>query len=173
MRLLPIFAASALLASCSDMTGSSSSDPAAPGTSTKLLSVNPPSHWKVVVDKSAYPISMTVFNIPNPADPTLKESTNVVVAAYAADSKEAQNTLATTRGRFVKTNLRTSRQGDWDVESYSEIQGVTRYQILDGTKVMRDKSLFVRLAWPNLPKNAPGYDGEMQRSFGQLLNQVH
>jgi hypothetical protein len=45
--------------------------------------------------------------------------------------------------------------------------------MLDGTKVLRDKTLFVRLAWPNLPGNSPGYDAEMQRAFDNLLTQVH
>jgi len=125
------------------------------------------------MDKPGFPISMTVFNIPNPADPAGKETTNVVTAAYAADSKQAQDSLTTTRKRFVKTNLRTSQQGGWEVESYSEIQGVTRYRILDGTRVQADKTLFVRVAWPTLPSNAAGYDAEMQRSFDRLLTQVH
>jgi hypothetical protein len=116
---------------------------------------------------------MTVFNIPNPADPAGKDTTNVVVAAYAANSKEAQDMLATSKRKFVKTNLRTSQREGWEIESYSEIQAVTRYRILDGTKVQADKTLFVRFAWPNLPANARGYDAEMQRSFDQLLTQVH
>jgi hypothetical protein len=170
MRLPLIFAAVALLASCTAPT--SSSDPVVPGGSTKLLSVNPPAHWKVLVDKPGLAISISVFNIPNPADPTGKESTNVVTAGYATNSPEAQDALAATKGRFVKTNLRTSRQGDWDVESYAEIQGTTRYRILDGTKVFAHKTLFVRVAWPVLPRNSPGYDAEMQRAFDKLLTQV-
>ena len=124
------------------------------------------------MDKAGFPIAMCVFQIPNSADKTGKESTNVVVGAYQAGSVAAQEALANTKRRFVKTNLRTSRQGDWDVESYTEIQGVTQYRMLDGTKVLRDKTLFVRLAWPTLPGNSPGYDAEMQRAFDKLLTQV-
>jgi hypothetical protein len=171
MRPPLILAVTALLASCSELT--SPSDPVAPATSSKLLSVNPPTHWKVIMDKPGFPIAMSVFQVPNPADPAGKESTNVITAAYATSSKQAQDTLASIRGRFVKTNLRTSQQGAWEVESYSEIQGVTRYRILDGFQVQADKTLFVRVAWPTLPKNAPGYDAEMQRSFDRLLTQVH
>jgi hypothetical protein len=172
MRLPLILAsvAAAFLASCSEPKNAP--EPVA-GPNTKLLSVNPPIHWKVIMDKPGFPISMCVFQIPNPADVGGRESTNVITASYAAGSKQAQDSLASTRGRFVKTNLRTSQQGGWDVESYSEIQGTTRYRILDGTKVQSDKTLFVRIAWPTLPGNSPGYDGEMQRAFGNLLNQVH
>jgi hypothetical protein len=171
MRFPLIFAAAALLASCSEPT--SSTEPVVPATSSKLLSINPSSNWKVVVDKPGFPIAMTVFNIPNPADPAGKESTNVVVGAYAANSKEAQDALASTKRRFVKTSLQTNQKGGWEIESYSQIQAVTRYRILDGTKVETDKTLFIRLAWPTLPGNAPGYDAEMARSFDKLLTQVH
>jgi uncharacterized secreted protein with C-terminal beta-propeller domain len=170
MRLSLIFTAVVLLASCSEPA--SQPEPVA-GPNTKLLSVKPPSNWKVIMDKPGFPIAMCVFQIPNPADVGGRESTNVVTASYAAGSKQAQDTLATTKGRFVKTNLRTSQQAGWDVESYSEIQGTTRYRILDGTKVQSDKTLFVRMAWPTLPGNSPGYDAEMQRAFGNLLTQVH
>jgi hypothetical protein len=172
MRLPLVLAAAVLLASCTN-SSTDSDEPVVQGSGTSKLTLsNPPAHWKVLVDKSGFPVSMTVFNIPNRADPTGKESTNVVAAAYAAKSKEGQDALRATKGRFVKTNLRTSRQGEWDVESYSEIQGTTRYRILDGTKTLSEKTLFVRFAWPVLPGNSPGYDAEMQHSFDRLLTQV-
>jgi len=171
MRLSLIFAAATLLASCSDLTNPP--NPVTEADPLKPLSVNPPAHWRLLVDKPNFPVAMSIFNIPNPADPAGKESTNVVVAAYAADSKPAQDTLATTKKRFAKSNLTTRNQAGWEVESYSEIQGVTRYRFLDGTKVQVDKTLFIRLAWPTLPANAPDYDAEMQKSFDQLLSQVH
>lgn len=171
MRLPLIFAAAVCLASCSEPVVSN--EPVAPSNSSKLLSINPPSHWKVLVDKPGFPIAMTVFNIPNPADPANKETTNVVVGAYAANSKEAQDNLAATKRRFVKTSLQTSQKGPWVIESYSQIQAVTRYRILDGTQVLPHKTLFIRLAWPNLPGNAPSYDEDMARAFDKLLTQVH
>ncbi|MEK7950535.1 hypothetical protein [Luteolibacter soli] len=174
MRLPLIFAAAALIASCSGPT--SSSEPVVDATapaSSKPLSINPPSHWKVVMDKPGFPIAMCVFQIPNPADKAGKNSTNVVVGAYQANSKQAQDALAGTKRRFVKTSLQSSRKGAWDIESYAEIEGVTRYRILDGTQVLPDKTLFIRFAWPNLPGNAPSYDADMARAFDNLLGQVH
>ena len=125
------------------------------------------------MDKPGFPIAMCVFQIPNPADKDSKDSTNVVVGAYQSNSPQAQEALAATKKRFVKTSLQTTHEAGWTIESYSQIQAVTRYRILDGTKVEADKTLFIRLAWPTLPGNAPGYDAEMARSFDQLLTQVH
>lgn len=172
MRLSLILAAAALLSSCAGPAS-----PSTPVTSeagaAKALSVNPPAHWKVLAEKTDFPIAITVFQVPNPADQGTRDSTNVVVGAYAANSQQAQDALASTKRRFPKTGLATRRQAGWEIESYTGLQGLTRYRLLDGTKVMADKTLFVRAAWPTLPRNAPSYDADMKRAFELLLHDVH
>lgn len=133
------------------------------------ITVTVPADWAVLVMQPKLPNAMTAFQIPNPADRGTPDSTNVAVAGFAPGSKEGQATLARLKTQFPKKNPKTRSSGGWGIEEYSGRQGATDYTIYDATRKLPDRVLFVRLAWPHLPKNPSDYEVQMRRAFEQLL----
>ncbi len=119
------------------------------------------------------PLAGAAFRIPNPADEGTSDSTTVAVMGYAADSKIAQRLFRKTKQKLPKTGLSKSQRAGWEIEDYQDNQAATRYRNLYGTKVLADRTLFVRVAWPLVPRNAPGYDAQMLQVFHRLLAEVH
>ena len=127
--------------------------------------------WKVLSLDTKKPVKTALFQIPNPADQGTPDSTNAAVVFYEIDSPKASAGLQRVRQKYAKG--RKSRVGRWKVFNNDFKQGNTNYFGRIAFCDVADVHVSVTLAWPHLPKNAAGFDSEMEQTFRALLNSVN
>lgn len=131
-----------------------------------------PGEWPVISSKSGPEETVFAFQIPNPADKDTADSSNlVIVSSYLKDSqdREAFEKKATTPDRDAKE--KTLVEG-WRCRSFSAMQASTQYVDWDCYKVVAECGVFVRIAWPHLPKNPAKYDKRMEAVLSDFLTRV-
>jgi hypothetical protein len=60
----------------------------------------------------------------------------------------------------------------WLCRSFPAMQKSTEYVDWDCYRVVADCGVFVRMAWPHLPRNAAKYDKQMQTVLSEFLISV-
>ena len=131
-----------------------------------------PPDWLVISSKSDTTNTVFAFQIPNPAEEGTPDSTNLVIVASdlkqpgakAAFEKKASNPEEKAQKRKLVDH--------WGCSSFSATQGSTEYEIWDCCRTVTDCGVYVRAAWPHLPKNSPEYDKTMETRLAQVLNSV-
>jgi hypothetical protein len=127
--------------------------------------------WPVVATRSQPPLSLFVFQLPNPADEGTPDSTNLAVSVFQLDSEEGKAAFARPP---IATGSEPKRERieDWEVLRREGTQGGTTYAILDARRAFRHGGVAIRLAWPRLAANAPDYEAGIERTLRALLASV-
>jgi hypothetical protein len=133
-----------------------------------------PGDWPTASMQPRPPVAMAVFQIPNPADAGTRDSTNVAFGLFDLDDPNAQAARNQVGQAYGPTPPAKQAYGGWTIYRQVATQGSTTYTILDGARDFPQLSAAagVRLAWPHLAKNAPGYDADMERLYRSLLDAV-
>lgn len=132
-----------------------------------------PDEWQVIAMHTKPPISIAAFQIANPADKNTPDSTNLIISLYRPASPKAQaarNDVGRQLGDQPPT-IESSK--NWTIYRQEAGQGNTRYSIWDAKSEVADVVVSVRIAWPHLTNNAPGYDQQMEDIFKAVIESIH
>ena len=58
---------------------------------------------------------------------------------------------------------------NWECSTFSALQNTTPYEDWDCFRTINECGVFVRMAWPHLPKNPPDYDDQMKTALVDVL----
>lgn len=131
-----------------------------------------PGDWPVIASKSTPEKTVFAFQIPNRADEGTPDSTNLsIVSSYLKDAKEREafdrKAATAERGAVNKTLV-----DGWGCRSFIAMQDKTQYVDWDCYRVVAQCGVFVRMAWPHLPKNPEDYDKQMEKVLSDFLTSV-
>ncbi|HEY2071632.1 MAG TPA: hypothetical protein VGG48_18880 [Rhizomicrobium sp.] len=130
------------------------------------------SSWGVLAMQTKPPVTVTAFQIPDPADDGSPDATNLAVSLYQKDSPEGQDAIASTEQKYGMFTIATESHNDWTVHVRRTAQDGTIYIMLDAQAPRADMVCGVRLAWPQLDSHAEGYDGKMKTLFLAMLDSI-
>ena len=130
-----------------------------------------PGDWPVIASKSTADKTVFAFQIPNNVDEGTSDSSNLVITSVYlknandrdAFQKRANADQAATEKKLVE---------GWRCASFSANQKSTEYVIWDCYRIVADCGLWVRIAWPHLPKNPTDYDVQMETVLSEFLLSV-
>jgi hypothetical protein len=131
-----------------------------------------PGEWPVIASKSTPEKTIFGFQIPNRADERTPDSTNLsIVSSHFKDAQDREvfdRKAATPEHGAVDKSLVEG----WGCRSFTAMQNKTQYVDWDCYRVVADCGVFVRMAWPHLPKNPADYDQQMEKVLSDFLNSV-
>jgi hypothetical protein len=142
-------------------------------TTTGFVAFTVGDNWSVQSMQSRMPIAAGVFQIPNSADNGTKDSTNLIVMLFQADSDKAREKFESPIKQYGAVAPESVPFDEWIIYRQVAKQGDTIYSILDAKrKAVADVSVSVRLAWPHLGPNSDAYGVEMESLFRAFLKSV-
>lgn len=131
-----------------------------------------PGDWLVIASKSTAEKTVFAFQIPNAADEGTSDSSNLsIVSSYLKDAKDNAAFQKKASSPDHKAQEKKLVDG-WRCRNFSAMQGSTRYVDWDCYRVVADCGVFVRIAWPHLPKNPHDYDKQMETVLSDFLRSV-
>jgi hypothetical protein len=131
-----------------------------------------PSDWLVISSKSDSVNTVFAFQIPNSAEEGTPDSTNLVIVASDLKQPGAKTAFEKKASNPEQKAQKRKLADHWGCSSFSATQGSTEYEIWDCFRTVTDCGVYVRAAWPHLPKNPPEYDKTMETRLTQVLNSV-
>jgi hypothetical protein len=131
-----------------------------------------PGNWPVIANRSTNEKTLFAFQIPNPADKGTPDSSNLSITA--ADLKTAQDKDSFQNEPASPDPSAQARKlvEGWACGVFSAMQKSTHYVIWDCRRLVADCGVSVRIAWPQLSKNPPDYDNQMEMVLSKLLTSV-
>jgi hypothetical protein len=142
-------------------------------TTTGFVAFTVGDNWSVLSMQPRLPIAAGVFQIPDSADVGTKDSTNLIVMLFQADSEKAREKFDSPIKRLGDGDPENESFDDWTIYRQQAKQGDTLYSILDAKrKGVADVWVSVRLAWPHLGSNSDGYNVEMEALFRTFLRSI-
>jgi hypothetical protein len=131
-----------------------------------------PGDWPVVASKSTPEKTVFAFQIPNPADAGTPDSTNLsITSSYLKDAKDNDAFLKKISNPDRPAEEKQIVEG-WRCRSFSAMQKSTQYVDFDCYRIVADCGVFVRIAWPHLPRNPGDYDEQMRTVLSDFLTSV-
>jgi hypothetical protein len=131
-----------------------------------------PSDWLVISSKSDAVNTVFAFQIPNPAEEGTPDSTNLVSVASDLKQPGAKTAFEKKASNPEQKAEKRKLSGHWRCSRFSATQGSMEYEIWDCFRTVTNCGVYVRAAWPHLPKNPPEYDKTMETRLTQVLNSV-
>jgi hypothetical protein len=131
-----------------------------------------PGDWPVLASKSSAEKTVFAFQIPNAADEGTPDSSNLsIISSFLtnAQDREAFEKKASSTDHNAKQ--RKLVEG-WLCSTFSSMQRSTEYVVWDCYRAVGDCGVYVRLAWPHLPKNPADYDNQMETVLSGFLTSV-
>ena len=129
-----------------------------------------PENWAVIASKSNANRTTFAFQIKNAADEGTNDSTNLAVNSYYLKDSGAK---AEFEKKTIPQNPKAQKKkfaDNWDCSSFSAEQGSTPYDVWDCFRTIDQCGIYVRIAWPHLPKNSPDYDEQMKTALRNILD---
>ena len=141
-------------------------------TVVERIKFSVPGRWPVIASQSTAEKTVFGFQIPNPADKGTTDSSNLsIVSSYLKDAED--------RDAFEKKASSTDHDAQekksvdgWRCTSFSAMQKSTQYVVWDCHRVVAECGVSVRIAWPQLSKNPPDYDKQMETVLSDFLVSV-
>ena len=131
-----------------------------------------PADWLVISSKSDASKTVFAFQIPNAADEKTHDSSNLSIIASDLKSSEDEAAFEKKGSHLDPKSEKRDLVDDWSCGSFSAKQAETRYKIWDCHRIVDKCGVWVRMAWPLLPKNAPDYDKQMETALTDVLKSV-
>lgn len=131
-----------------------------------------PSDWRVISSKSDAMNTVFAFQMPNPAEEGTPDSTNLVIVASDLKQPGAKTAFEKKASNREQKAQKRDLVDHWDCSRFSAMQGSTEYEIWDCFRTVTDCGVYVRAAWPHLPKNPPEYDKTMDTRLAEILKSV-
>lgn len=133
-----------------------------------------PGDWPVITSKSTSEKTVFAFQVPNPADEGTPDSSDLSIIATDLRTAQDKDAFQTQPRDNSHNAVERKLVEGWDCSSSSAVQNSTRteYVIWDCRRVIHDCGVFVRVAWPHLPKNSPDYDDQMVKVLTNFLTSV-
>lgn len=131
-----------------------------------------PGDWLVIASKSTPEKTVFGFQIPNAADQGTSDSSNLsIISSDLKDphDREAFEKKASSTEQGAKEK---SLVEGWRCSTFSAMQQSTEYVVWDCYRVVGDCGVYVRIAWPHLPKNPADYDNRMEAVLTDFLTSV-
>jgi hypothetical protein len=131
-----------------------------------------PGDWPVIASKSTPEKTIFAFQIPNGADEGTPDSSNLsIVSSYLKDAKDKDAFEKKASGPDPRAQEKNFADG-WRCSTFQAMQKSTQYVDWDCYRVVADCGVFIRIAWPHLPKNPPDYDKQMEKVLSDFLTSV-
>jgi hypothetical protein len=131
-----------------------------------------PGDWPVIASKSTAEKTIFAFQIPNAADEGTPDSSNLSIqSSYLKDAKDKDAFEKKASSPAPPAQEKKFLDG-WRCSSFQAMQKSTQYVDWDCYRVVSDCGVFVRIAWPHLPKNPPDYDKQMETVLSDFLASV-
>jgi hypothetical protein len=131
-----------------------------------------PGDWKVISSKSDPNVTVFAFQISNPADEGTPDSTNLVFISYYLKDSSAKAAFEKKVSNRGLNALEKRLTDGWTCSTFFAKQGGTEYEDWDCTRILADCGVYLRVAWPHLPKNSPDYDNKMRAALDDVLKSV-
>ncbi len=131
-----------------------------------------PSDWRVISSKSDAMNTVFAFQIPNPAEEGTPDSTNLVIVASDLKQPGAKIAFEKKASSPEQKAQKKKLVDHWGCSNFSAMQGSTEYEIWDCFRTVTDCGVYVRAAWPHLPKNPSEYNKTMETRLAEVLNSV-
>jgi hypothetical protein len=131
-----------------------------------------PGDWHVISSKSDTANTVFAFQIPNPADEGTPDSSNLVVIAYNLKDHSAKTMFEKKESTPDQGAQKRKFMDHWSCSTFSAMQGSTEYKDWDCLRRIADCGVYVRTAWPHLPKNPPEYDKTMEAELAEVLKSI-
>jgi len=141
-------------------------------TAVGRIQFSVPSDWVVIASKSDPTLTLFAFQIKNAADEGTPDSTNLVIISYYLKDHGAKAAFEEKLSDQKQKAQKKESVNNWSCGSFSAMQGSTRYQDWDCTWKGNECGVFVRVAWPELPKNPPDYDKTIEAALADVLKSV-
>ena len=141
-------------------------------TAVGRIQFSVPSDWVVISSKSNPALTLFAFQIKNAADEGTSDSTNLVIISYYLKDHGAKAAFEEKLSDQKQKAQKKESIDNWNCSSFSAMQGSTRYHVWDCTRKINECGVFVRVAWPELPKNPLGYDKTIEATLVDVLKSV-
>lgn len=128
-----------------------------------------PGDWVVIASKSGGTRTTFAFQIKNPADEGTPDSTNLAVNSYYLKDHNAKDAFDKRRSSQDPKAHTKELTDNWECSTFSALQDTTSYEDWDCFRTINECGVFVRMAWPHLPKNPPDYDDQMKTALVDVL----
>jgi hypothetical protein len=133
-----------------------------------------PADWPVIANKSTTEKTIFAFQIPNTADNRTNDSSNLSIIAADLRTEHERDAFQMQAPSTDQNAQEKKLVEGWRCTAFSATQRSTqtRYTIWDCRRIVADCGVSVRLAWPDLPKNPPDYDHQMELVLTNFLTTV-
>lgn len=133
-----------------------------------------PANWPVIANKSTNEKTIFAFQIPNPADEGTPDSSNLSIIATDLKTAQDRNAFQTQTSSTDQNAQEKKLVEGWRCGTFSAAQKSTKtqYVIWDCRRTIAECGVSVRMAWPHLPKNSPGFDDQMEKVLSSFLTSV-
>ncbi len=131
-----------------------------------------PSDWVVISSKSDPTLTLFAFKIKNAADEGTSDPTNLVIISYYLKDHGAKAAFKEKLSDQKQKAQKKESVDNWNCISFSAMQGSTQYHVWDCTRKVNECGVFVRVAWPELPKNPPDYDKIIEAALTDVLKSI-
>ncbi|HME70609.1 MAG TPA: hypothetical protein VKM54_12170 [Myxococcota bacterium] len=92
---------------------------------------------------------------------------------FNPDSEKARDALKRVGEHYGQAEPKVESFKEWTIYRQEAKQGEVVYSLLDAKRNVADVAVGVRLAWPHLRNNPPGYDAEMEVTFRSVLDSIY
>jgi hypothetical protein len=141
-------------------------------TSRGYVTYTVPGDWKVLDMQTKAPKTSAIFQIKNSADEGTADSTNLGILTFETNSPEATATFEKMAAKHRAEASARSKHGAWQLFSRQAPQGKTMYQTRYAVRDVPGAHVFVTFAWPQLSRNPPRYNAQMEATLLHFLDSV-
>lgn len=139
------------------------------------LRISAPSDWVILAHSPTGNRTVIAFQLfTNPAEVGTPNSTNLAISTFAFKDPESTQAFSAPLTKRTQDTTTTREYAVWSIREWQGDQNGAKYQIQDArtTNKTLNIGIHVRLAWPILPDNPPGYEDSMNAVLKTVLDSI-